>query len=416
MAKQALCKPYKTLLPHQFNIISLASNRVFPYDLAVNGVKMRAIARKEKRVGGVTFCPSSRDVFCNEDGLSLFRGGRLARFEVAYETWGTLSATKDNCILLLTGLSPSAHAKSSNQDPTRGWWENMIGPGCALDTDRFFVLCVNNLGSCFGSTGPASLNPETGSLYALDFPELSMEDLAQAAHQVVLSFGVGRLHALIGPSMGGFTALAYALQFPQAVERISLISSALRPQARAIAVHSLQREAIINDPAWLAGRYTQTERPMAGMRLARKIGMTSYRSAAEWERRFGNSRTEFGQRTAFGVEFQVEAYLEATSRRFVDHFDPNCYLYLSRAMDIFDIEAHGQATVAALAQIEAKAIQIIGVESDNLFPLHQQNVLAETLEDAEKAVQFVVVDSEKGHDAFLVETDSFAPVISEFLS
>jgi homoserine O-acetyltransferase len=376
---------------------------------------MQATALQETN-NRATVTPSSRDVLRSEHGITLFRGGQLQRFDVAYETWGTLSPAKDNCILLLTGLSPSAHAKSSHQDATRGWWEKMIGPGCALDTTRFFVICVNNLGSCFGTTGPASVHRESGRPYGLDFPELSMEDLAQVAHRVVLSFGVDRLHALLGPSMGGFTALAYALQFPDTVGRISLISSALRPQARAIAVHSLQREAITNDPAWCNGLYTPEHRPTVGMRLARKIGMTSYRSAAEWEHRFGNSRTEFKSTSAFGVEFQVEAYLEATSKRFVDNFDPNCYLYLSRAMDIFDILSHGATAVSTLAGIKTKAIQVIGVESDNLFPLHQQNQLAETLEEADQAVQFVVIDSDKGHDAFLVETDRFAPVISEFLS
>ena len=162
----------------------------------------------------------------------MYRGGELAEVRMAYEAWGQLSETRDNAVLILTGLSPDAHARSSERDPRRGWWENMIGPGRPIDTDRFFVLCVNNLGSCFGSTGPASQDPSTGEAYRLSFPELSIEDLARAAHGVVRSFGIDKLYGLIGPSMGGMTALAYALQFPTEVERVSLYPPQPVPKRR----------------------------------------------------------------------------------------------------------------------------------------------------------------------------------------
>lgn len=370
-------------------------------------IPCRPVERQMPSIGGTARLPGP---------FQMFRGGELPEVRMAYEAWGQLSAARDNAVLILTGLSPDAHARSSDRDPRPGWWEDMIGPGRPIDTDRFFVLCVNNLGSCFGSTGPASLDPGTGLPYRLTFPELSIEDLARAAHGVVRSFGIQRLHGLIGPSMGGMTALAYALQFPQDVERVSLYSSAARPEAQAIAVHSLQRQAIVNDPLWSAGEYKTEARPSAGMRLARKIGMTSYRSAAEMDERFGNHRLDQPAARPFGSEFLIESYLESRSDWFVRQFDPNAYLYLSRAMDLFNAADHGDSLVSALSRIEARAFQIIGVESDALFPLRQQNALAEALEDAEHAVQFVALDSPKGHDAFLVETDLFGPLISEFLS
>jgi homoserine O-acetyltransferase/O-succinyltransferase len=343
------------------------------------------------------------------------RGGQLSEVRMAYEAWGQLSQERDNAVLILTGLSPDAHARSSKRNPHRGWWEEMIGPGSAIDTDKFFVLCVNNLGSCFGSTGPASINPETRRPYGLDFPELSIEDLARAAHAVVASFGIERLHGLVGPSMGGMTALAYALEYPHEIERISLCSSASRPEAQAIAVHSLQREAIKNDPNWRWGEYSPENRPVAGMRLARKIGMTSYRSAVELEQRFAGQRTVNSPSAPFELEFEVERYLEARSTAFVETFDANAYLYLSRAMDLFDAADHGSSLVDALSRIQARAFQIIGVESDALFPLRQQDALAEALEAADQAVQFVAIDSPKGHDAFLAETERFGPILSNFL-
>ncbi len=362
-----------------------------------------------------TVVQGTRELYQPEESFAFYRGGRLPQVKVAYETWGRLSAKADNAILILSGLSPSAHARSSSADTTRGWWERMVGPGLAIDTDRFYVICVNHLGSCFGSTGPTDVNPDTGRAYGIQFPELSMEDLAQAAHDVVNSLGIQKLHGLVGPSMGGLVALAYALQFPGASGRISLISSAPRPEAKAIAVHSLQREAIRNDPQWDNGAYTPDTKPLMGMRLARKIGMTSYRSAREWEERFGNDRTEFPSNAPFGTEFQVESYLDATSARFTEHFDANSYLYLSRAMDLFDSAEHGTDLVDALSRVGANAVQVIGVETDTLFPLHQQHALAEAFEEADIPVQFVAVDSNKGHDAFLVDIDLFAPVLKTFL-
>lgn len=344
------------------------------------------------------------------------RGGRLASLQMAYETWGTLAPDASNAVLVLTGLSPSAHARSSELDPRPGWWEPMIGPGKALDTDRFFVICVNHLGSCFGSTGPSSIDPRTGGRYNLRFPELTMEDMARAARETVRALGIRRLKALVGPSMGGMVALAYAVQFPREIESLLLISTAGRLDARTIAIHSLQREAIRVDPVWNGGDYEPQSPPMAGMKLARKIGMSSYRTAEEWADRFGRKRTDRWITGPFGIEFEIESYLEAVARKFVERFDANCYLYLSRAMDLFDVAEHGDCLYSALERVEAERILVVGVASDTLFPIGQQRALADAFARGEKNVRFAPLDSVQGHDAFLVDMPRFQPLIGDWLA
>lgn len=342
-------------------------------------------------------------------------GGALPEATLAFETWGELSAERDNALLLFTGLSPRAHARSSAEDPSPGWWEGVIGPGYAIDTDKFHVVCFNNLGSCFGSTGPASPNPATGEPWRLDFPTLNIEDIARAADEGLKQMGINSLAAVVGPSLGGMTALAYAVMFPDKVGALLTISSASRCLPFGIAIHSLQREAIRCDRQWKSGHYTDDARPAVGMRLARKIGMLSYRSAEEWTQRFGRERAERWGDEAFGVEFEVEAYLESHARKFVNAFDPNCYLYLSRAMDLFDLAEHGGSLKSALGKIRARRVLVVGVETDILFPIEQQRELARILREVGSPVQFVALPSIQGHDAFLVDLDRFCPVIAGFL-
>jgi len=217
----------------------------------------------------------------------MHRGGYLESPTLAYETWGELSGKRDNAILIFSGLSPSAHAASSPEDRSAGWWEDMIGSGLPLDSDQYFIICVNSLGSCFGSTGAASVNPKTGQVYRLDFPVLTLEDIADAAHGVVQHLGIDELHTVIGCSMGGMTGLAYCVRHPEAVRRFISISSASRSLPFGIAVRSLQREMIRCDPLWSNGMYDPDNGPVQGQRLARKLGMITYRSAEEWAQRFG---------------------------------------------------------------------------------------------------------------------------------
>ncbi|HET6432426.1 homoserine O-acetyltransferase MetX [Dyella sp.] len=360
------------------------------------------------------------------------RGGELHGARVAYETWGTLAPGRDNAVLILTGLSPSAHVAASPEDPSPGWWEAMVGPGKAIDTDRWFVICVNSLGSDKGSTCPASIDPATGMPYRLRFPELSLEDVAHAAHVVVDQLGIARLACLIGCSMGGMSALAYMLLHPGSVRAHISVDTAPQAQPFAIAIRSLQREAIRLDPNWNGGNYDIHGVPAAdgsapgapgrypdmGMSIARKLGVITYRSAMEWNGRFARIRLDPEQREEqpFGVEFQVESYLQGHAERFVRTFDPNCYLYLSRASDWFDIAEYGAGSVSAgLKRIHIERAMVIGVSTDILFPLEQQEQIADGLRQAGAEVQFVALDSPQGHDAFLVDIDNYSRAIGGFL-
>ncbi len=406
--------------------------------------------------------------------FAMKRGGALHGARVAYETWGTLNAARDNAVLILTGLSPSAHVASSADDPSPGWWEAMLGPGKAIDSDRWFVICVNSLGSDKGSTCPASIDPATGQPYRLTFPELALEDVANAAHEVVRQLGIERLACLIGCSMGGMSALAYMLLHPGSVRAHISVDTAPQAQPFAIAIRSLQREAIRLDPGWRGGQYdiqggmsaagagsagaadiqggmsaaggrtgapvssdTRASKPVAGsagaadihaaeggtypdtgMSIARKLGVITYRSAMEWNGRFARIRLDPEQREdhPFGVEFQVESYLQGHAERFVRTFDPNSYLYLSRASDWFDVAEYGGGSVReGLKRIPIERAMVIGVSTDILFPLEQQEQIADGLRDAGAAVEFVALDSPQGHDAFLVDIASYSPAIGGFL-
>ena len=348
--------------------------------------------------------------------FTMRHGGVLPEVDIVYETWGRLTPGRDNALLLLTGLSPSAHAASSAEDPTPGWWEDVVGPGKAIDTNRFFVVCVNSLGSPHGSTSPASLDPRTGRRYALSFPVLSIEDIATAAHEALRAIGLAKLRAVVGPSMGGMSALAYAILFPDDVDTLVTISSAARATPFAIAIRSVQREAIRSDPEWKGGAYVPPAAPVTGLRLARKLGLITYRSAAEWRQRFRRERTAERDGGVFGIEFEVEAYLEMHARKFVGSFDANCYLYLSRSMDLFDVAEHGGSVEAGLARIQARRTLVIGVTTDFLFPLDQQEEIATVLKNHGRDVQFTPLESIQGHDSFLVDFDRFAPVLAEFLA
>lgn len=354
--------------------------------------------------------------------FAMKRGGVLARSRIAYETWGTLAADGGNAILVLTGLSPDAHAASNATDPAPGWWEPMLGPGRPIDSDRWYVVCVNALGSCKGSTGPASIDPATGRSYRLDFPELALEDIADAAAHVVRALGIQRLDCVIGNSMGGMAALALLSRHPGIARRHVNISGAARALPFSIAIRSLQREAIRLDPNWNGGGYDEDSYPESGMRMARKLGVITYRSALEWDGRFGRVRLDSDRREGedpFGFEFEVESYLESHARRFVRRFDPNSYLYLSRSMDWYDIgescPSGAGSTAQGLTHIHVERALAIGVRTDILFPLQQQEQIADGLREGGAESTFLPLDSPQGHDAFLVDIARFGPALVEFL-
>ena len=355
------------------------------------------------------------------------RGGALHGARMAYETWGRLDGDGDNAVLILTGLSPDAHAAASDANPAPGWWEAMVGPGKAIDTDRWFVVCVNSLGSCKGSTGPASPDSATGEPYRLSYPELSIEDGADAARHVLHALGIGRLACIVGNSMGGMVALAFLQRHPGIARAHLNISGAAHALPFSIAIRSLQREAIRLDPAWDNGDYDDARYPESGMRMARKLGVITYRSALEWDGRFGRVRLDAERRDdddPFGLEFEVESYLEGHARRFVRNFDPNSYLYLSRSMDWFDLAEHGGGTRvdqggdvrAALAGIQVEKALAIGVATDILFPLQQQEQIAEGLRAGGADARFLPLESPQGHDAFLVDFARFDPAVRGFLA
>ena len=344
--------------------------------------------------------------------------GKLDSPTLAYEQWGELNADASNAVLIFTGLSPSAHAASSPEDPSTGWWEDMLGPDKPIDTNRYFVVCINSLGSCFGSTGPASNDPATGKAYRLTFPMLSVEDIALAGAKLLDQLGIKELHSVVGASMGGMTALAFAMLHNTRARGFVSISSAARSLPFSIALRSLQRELIRKDSAWEKGQYANGKGPDSGMQLARKLGMITYRSAAEWTERFGRERatSEIDPGHPFGIDFEVESYLAAQAEKFTGAFDANCYLYLSRAMDLFDAADHGGSVAKGLSMVQTQRALVIGVVSDFLFPVQQQQELAQGLKASVPDVTYAELESIQGHDSFLVDMDRFRPVLNEYFA
>ena len=352
------------------------------------------------------------------DPFTMYRGGVLHGGRIAYESWGQLNEARDNAILLFTGLSPSAHAAATTANPSPGWWQRMIGPTLAIDTSRYYVLCVNSIGSCFGSSGPTSIDATTGERYRLAFPEVAVEDIARCGYETARALGIERLDVVMGASLGGSVVAAFAALFPEGARRLLSISGSGGASPFAIALRSVQREAILRDPDWQGGNYAPDHPPRNGMRLARKLGTITYRSATEWRQRFGREPLAGNALRAspFAPRFAVEGYLEAQAERFVRVYDPNCYLYLSRAMDRFDLAEHGGSYRAALEGTRAERVLVIGVESDLLYPIHEQAALAEAFEHSGVPTQFTRMPSLEGHDAFLVDIPRFDAAIREFLA
>lgn len=358
---------------------------------------------------------SATRYFTQATPFALYRGGELPKVTMAWESWGTLNESKSNAVLVFTGLSASAHLASSPDDLSPGWWEGMVGPGLAIDTNRFFVICINSLGSCLGSTGPDSINPKTGKPWRLSFPEITIDDIARAAQLVIDDLGIQCLYGLVGPSMGGMAALAWLKAFPEQTQRVALISTACSSAPFALSIRSVQREAIVTDRNFHDGDYNEDNWPEVGMRLARKLGMITYRSAREWDTRFGRKRQDYFPQQAFGMRYEVESYLETHARKFVGQFDPCAYLYLSRAMDTFDACDSDESLIRLFTRSFTGHALVLGVDSDILFPTHQQQTLAGALEASGSEVSFEILSSAKGHDAFLVDSELFETPIRSWL-
>jgi len=343
------------------------------------------------------------------------RGGQIEQGLLAYETWGKLNNDHSNAILILTGLSTDSHAARHSELDTAGWWEYMIGPGLAIDTDQWFVVCASSLGSCKGSTGPCSPNPTTDKPYRFNFPDLALEDIANTSVLLCQSLGIEQLHAVVGPSMGGMTALALLLNHPNYVRHLVHIASGMASPPFSTAIRSLQREVILKDENFNKGYYSATNWPEEGMKFARKIGMLSYRSAEEWKERFPRSLKQIPEH-AFGIEFPVESYLEHHANQFIHKFDPISYLYLSRAMDWFDGYRYAKCKDHnPLRGVELVSALVIGAKTDLLFPVDLQEALHHLLQDTDCKSQLTITDSIQGHDAFLVDQEIFSELVGDFL-
>ena len=286
----------------------------------------------------------------SEEPLLLDWGGLLPQFNIAHETWGELNRAKSNAILLHTGLSASSHAHSTEVNTKPGWWEKFIGPGAPLDTDKYFIVCTNPIGGCYGSTGPSSIDPADGQRYATRFPILTLEDMVRAQFRLLDSFGISRLYASVGASMGGMQSLAAGILFPERVGRVASISGCARSHPYSIAMRHTQRQVLMMDPNWSRGYYYNSIPPHAGMKLAREIATVTYRSGPEWEQRFGRRRADPSRPPALCPDFLIETYLDHAGEKFCLEYDANSLLYVSKAMDLFDLGKAHQHRMALLRQ------------------------------------------------------------------
>ncbi|MCJ1300122.1 hypothetical protein MMC08_002916 [Hypocenomyce scalaris] len=282
--------------------------------------------------------------------LLLDWGGILPQFNVAFETWGRLNGTQSNAILLHTGLSASSHAHSTEANPKPGWWEKFIGSGKPLDTDEYFVICTNVIGGCYGSTGPSSLDPADGQRYATRFPILTMQDMVRAQFQLLDELGIDKLYASVGSSMGGMQSLAAGILYPERVGKVVSISGCARSHPYSIAMRHTQRQVLMMDPNWNRGFYYDGIPPHSGMKLAREIATVTYRSGPEWELRFGRRRADPRRQPALCPDFLIETYLDHAGEKFSLEYDPNSLLYVSKAMDLFDLGRENQLQSAQLRQ------------------------------------------------------------------
>ena len=292
-------------------------------------------------------------IHCNwhsQDALLLDWGGVLPEFNISYENWGQLNKDKSNVILLHTGLSASSHAHSTEANPKPGWWERFIGPGAPLDTDKYFIICTNIIGGCYGSTGPSSLDPADRLNYATRFPILTIEDMVRAQFRLLDAFGIQKLYASVGSSMGGMQSLAAGVLFPQRVGQVVSVSGCARSHPYSIAMRHTQRQVLMMDPNWSRGFYYDRIPPHAGMKLAREIATVTYRSGPEWEQRFGRRRADPSQPPALCPDFLIETYLDHAGEKFCLEYDANSLLYVSKAMDLFDLGREHQVQMSELRQ------------------------------------------------------------------
>jgi len=344
-------------------------------------------------------------------------GQTLPGFTLRYETYGQLNATRDNTVLICHALSGDHHCAGMHTgDRKPGWWNNLIGPGKAVDTRRFFVVCANVLGGCVGSTGPSSLNPATGQPYGVTFPFVTIRDMVRSQKLLLDHLGVVSLYATLGGSMGGMQVLQWGIEFPGFTRRMLAMATTARESAQAIAFNEVGRQAIMQDPAWNRGDYPKDGGPRVGLAIARMMAHITYLSDASMDRKFGRRKKETADRAAynFDIQFEVEGYLRHQGESFINRFDANSYLYITRALDHFDLAAAHGSLEQAFAAVEAETL-VVGFTSDWLFPCDQNRAIALALLRAGKRASYAELSTDLGHDSFLLESPQLYDLVRGFL-
>jgi homoserine O-acetyltransferase/O-succinyltransferase len=347
--------------------------------------------------------------------LALESGQKLGPITLAYETYGTLNRTKTNAILIEHAFSGDAHAAGYIKgDDKPGWWDNLIGPGKAFDTDKYFVICSNVIGGCRGSTGPASVNPKTGKPYGLDFPIITISDMVNAQKHLIDHLGIDKLLSVAGGSMGGMQALQWAASYPERIRTAIPIATAMKHSPQQIAFNEVARQAIMADPAWNNGDYydPSAQKPERGLAVARMIGHITFMSDQSMEEKFSRKLKEKGYSYSFKSDFEVEGYLRYRGDNFVKRFDANSYLYITKAMDYFDLS--GDKLIPEGRNIDTQLL-VISFLSDWLYPSYQSKDLAQFLRSRDVGVTYCEITSKYGHDAFLLEIASEGNLIKHFL-
>jgi homoserine O-acetyltransferase len=351
--------------------------------------------------------------------LRLESGATLAPLEIAYKTYGALNAAKSNAVLVCHALTGDQHLASTHPMTGKpGWWDRFVGPGKPLDTERYFVICSNVIGGCMGSTGPASINPHTGEPYGLAFPVITIGDMVRAQAMLIEALGIETLFAVIGGSMGGMQVLQWAADYPDKLFSAVCIAAAPRHSAQNIAFHEVGRQAIMADPEWRGGAYELAGvRPEKGLAVARMAAHITYLSEAALQRKFGRELQRDGLSWGFDADFQVESYLRHQGASFVDRFDANSYLYITRALDYFDLAGQHDGVLAQAFQ-KARAVRfcVLSFSSDWLYPTPESRDIVRALNAAGARASFVEIETDKGHDAFFLDEPQLDATLKGFFS
>ncbi len=351
------------------------------------------------------------------DSLPLDCGVTLAPVEVAFETYGALNASRTNAVLILHAFSGDAHAAGQHHATGKpGWWDSMIGPGKAFDTQHYFVISSNILGGCAGTTGPSSIDPATGQPFAMNFPVITVGDVVRLQKKLIDHLGIPKLLAVAGGSMGGMQALEWAVAYPDHVAAAIPIATTHRHSAQQIAFNEVGRQAVMADPDWNNGNYYGGKLPARGLSVARMVGHITYMSDASMKQKFGRRmRGMDAQGFDFSAEFEVESYLRHRGSQFVDRFDANSYLYITKAMDYFDLAAGRGSLAAALEQAKARFL-LVSFSSDWLYPSYQSQEILRALRSRNRDVAYCELASDYGHDAFLATVGEQSEVVRGFLA